>query len=83
MKIKKKQIIAKKWFIELQNLICNNVEELEKELARKGRYVEEKISEEEIPKKKKVNPREKVIEIVEKDPEKAARLIKEWLRSRA
>ena len=30
MKIKRKQQIAKKWFIELQKLICNNIEELEK-----------------------------------------------------
>ncbi|MBO41410.1 MAG: oxygen-dependent coproporphyrinogen oxidase [Pelagibacteraceae bacterium] len=30
MKIKKKQQIAKKWFLELQKLICNNIEELEK-----------------------------------------------------
>jgi len=30
MKIKTKQQISKKWFIELQKLICNNIEELEK-----------------------------------------------------
>ena len=30
MKIKTKQMLAKKWFIELQNMICNNVEHLEK-----------------------------------------------------
>ena len=30
MKIKKKQQIVKKWFFELQKLICNNIEELEK-----------------------------------------------------
>ena len=30
MKIKKKQQISKKWFIELQELICKNIEELEK-----------------------------------------------------
>jgi len=31
MKIKKKKQIVKKWFIELQNTICKNIEELEKE----------------------------------------------------
>ena len=30
MKIKTKQQISKKWFIKLQKLICNNIEELEK-----------------------------------------------------
>ena len=31
MKVKKKQKLAKKWFIKLQNIICKNVEHLEKE----------------------------------------------------
>ena len=30
MKIKKKQQMAKRWFLELQKLICKNIEELEK-----------------------------------------------------
>ena len=30
MEIKKKQQITKKWFSELQKLICSNIEELEK-----------------------------------------------------
>ena len=42
MKIKKKQIIAKKWFIELQNLICNNVEELEKEYGTNKKFQKNK-----------------------------------------
>ena len=42
MKIKKKQIIAKKWFIELQNLICNNVEELEKEYGTNKKFKKNK-----------------------------------------
>ena len=31
MKIKEKQKLAKEWFIKLQNIICNNIEQLEKE----------------------------------------------------
>ena len=31
MKIKKKQKLTKEWFIKLQNIICNNIEELEEE----------------------------------------------------
>ena len=31
MKIKKKQDLVKKWFIKLQNIICANIELLEKE----------------------------------------------------
>ena len=42
MKIKKKRIIAKKWFIELQNLICNNVEELEKEYGTNKKFKKNK-----------------------------------------
>ena len=30
MKIKGKQKLAKEWFIKLQNIICNNLEQLEK-----------------------------------------------------
>ena len=29
MKIEKKQKLTKEWFIELQNLICDSVEQLE------------------------------------------------------
>ena len=31
MDIKKKQKIVKKWFVELQNIICKSIEQLEKE----------------------------------------------------
>ena len=31
MKIKEKQKITKKWFAELQNVICDNIEQLEKD----------------------------------------------------
>ena len=33
MKITKKQYIAKKWFIKLQNIICKNIEEIEETAA--------------------------------------------------
>ena len=38
MKIKKKQNLAKKWFIDLQNIICNNIEELEKDYGSKIKF---------------------------------------------
>ena len=30
MKIKEKQKLTKEWFVKLQNIICNNIEQLEK-----------------------------------------------------
>ena len=36
MKIEKKQKLSKEWFIKLQNIICNNVEQMEKERDQKG-----------------------------------------------
>jgi coproporphyrinogen III oxidase len=38
MKIKNKQKITKKWFSELQNIICNTVEELEKEYGSNKKF---------------------------------------------
>ena len=38
MKIKKKQKVTKQWFSKLQNLICNSVEELEKEYGANIKY---------------------------------------------
>jgi len=38
MKIKIKQKLAKKWFINLQNIICSAVEELEKECGSDARF---------------------------------------------
>ena len=32
MKIKEKQRLTKKWFKDLQNLICKNIEDLEKKI---------------------------------------------------
>ena len=33
MKIKKKQKLVKEWFKKLQNIICNNIEQLEKKFG--------------------------------------------------
>ncbi len=64
--------------------IPKTVEELEKEIkAKKGEIISERVEEEAKPKEKKVTAREKVIKIAQEDPDKVARLIKEWLRSRA
>ncbi len=38
MKIKNKQKITKKWFSELLNIICNTVEELEKEYGSNKKF---------------------------------------------
>ena len=38
MKIKEKQKLAKEWFIRLQNIICNNVEKLEREYGSKIKF---------------------------------------------
>ena len=42
MKIKKKQKLTKEWFIKLQNIICNNVEKLEKEYGSKIKFKKNK-----------------------------------------
>ena len=42
MEIKKKQKIAKKWFIELQNIICNNIEQLEKKYGSNKKFKKNK-----------------------------------------
>ena len=42
MKIEKKQKITKEWFIKLQNIICNNIEKLERELGSKAKFKKNK-----------------------------------------
>ena len=43
MKIKKKQQIVKKWFSSLQNIICKNIEELEKDYGSKKKFKKKKM----------------------------------------
>jgi len=38
MKIKKKQELTKKWFIKLQNIICKNIEQLEKKYGSNKKF---------------------------------------------
>ena len=38
MKINKKQKLAKAWFIKLQNIICANIEKLEKEKGSNSKF---------------------------------------------
>ena len=38
MNLKEKQIIVKKWFVELQNMICKRIEHLEKEYGSKKKF---------------------------------------------
>jgi len=38
MQIKKKQLLAKKWFFELQKLICKNIEKLEKSFGSNKKF---------------------------------------------
>ena len=42
MRIKKKQKLVKEWFIKLQNIICNNVEQLEKEYGSNKKFKRKK-----------------------------------------
>ena len=42
MKIKKKQYLAKKWFSNLQNIICKNIELLEKEYGSNKKFKKNK-----------------------------------------
>ena len=42
MKIKKKQKLTKEWFLKLQNIICHNIEQLEKERGSNIRFKKNK-----------------------------------------
>ena len=42
MKIKEKQKLTKEWFIKLQDIICNNVEKLEKEYGSNAKFKKNK-----------------------------------------
>ena len=42
MKIKKKQDLVKKWFIKLQNIVCENIELLEKEYGSNKKFKKNK-----------------------------------------
>ena len=42
MKIKKKQKLAKEWFIKLQNIICSNIEQIEKDYGSKSKFKKNK-----------------------------------------
>ena len=42
MKIKKKQKLAKEWFIELQNIISNSIEQLEKKYGSNKKFKKNK-----------------------------------------
>ena len=42
MKIKQKQKLAKEWFIKMQNIICNNIEQLEKEYGSNIKFKKNK-----------------------------------------
>ena len=69
---------------EIVKEIPKTVEELEKEIEKKGQIIETTIDEEEYGKRKrKISPRERVIKIIEEDPDKALKVLREWLRSRA
>ena len=42
MEIKKKQKLAKEWFISLQTIICNNIEQLEKKYGSNKKFKKNK-----------------------------------------
>ena len=41
MTIKRKQKLTKEWFVNLQNVICNTVEDLEKEYGSNSKFKKE------------------------------------------
>ena len=43
MQIKKKQQLTKKWFFELQKLICKNIEKLEKSFGSNKKFKKKKM----------------------------------------
>jgi len=43
MDIKEKRKLSKKWFMRLQNLICNSVEQLEKEYGSNIKFKKKKM----------------------------------------
>ena len=42
MKINKKKKLTKEWFLKLQNIICHNIEELEKEYGSNTKFKKNK-----------------------------------------
>ena len=42
MIIKKKQKLTKEWFLKLQNIICNNIEQLEEEYGSNIKFKKNK-----------------------------------------
>ena len=38
MKVKKKQEVVKKWFVNLQNIVCKNIEQLEKDFGSNAKF---------------------------------------------
>ena len=38
MNIKKKQNLAKGWFLDLQNIICNTIEKIEKDYGSNAKF---------------------------------------------
>ena len=42
MKLQKKQKLSKEWFKSLQNIICSNIEKLEKEFGSKAKFKKNK-----------------------------------------
>ena len=43
MRIKKKQSLAKEWFVKLQNIICSTVEQLEKDCKSNAKFKKNKM----------------------------------------
>jgi len=49
MKIETKKKLTKKWFIKLQNIICSNIEQLEKEYGSNIKFKIEIIIKQQKP----------------------------------
>ena len=42
MKLKKKQKLAREWFVKLQNIICSTIEQLEKDSGSNAKFKKNK-----------------------------------------
>ncbi len=68
---------------EVVTEIPKTVEEIERQILKKEEEISEGVKEElEVKKEKKLKPKDKIVKLLEEDPDKVVGLIKEWLRSR-
>ena len=68
---------------EVVTEIPKTVEEIERQILKREEEISEGVKEEfEVKKEKKLKPKDKIVKLLDEDPDKVVGLIKEWLRSR-